>query len=383
MTIIADVHEATLTAPLAGLGAFTSASSTSELNLGYQGVAVSGCVRAGSPNFLPAALSDNEDKVVVPPDAADAAASSIIATTAADASTATDAAATDAASGETASGDAADALAELANSSDANASGAVGVGNGWGGFSGDELGAVLLGGLVPLAALPLASPMWQARHAKPRLLLQTSLPTPAYRTCILDLVPCPHLTSPGHLITSPPHHPTTSEQAPIFAAYNWLFDTSKYVSAVDALVGSDLPHLGRDTPLCRATFLASGQTLPGTLRSSGQTLQGGSSAEDAVEAEEDGVEAGAVGEASGEVAATGTTSSAKQLEVVADPLFPPMEAVAAWLERLGGSGDAMRAQCTAQAYGATHPGGWSEARRCWSFDPSTGRSDEIDVPCSA
>ena len=193
----------------------------------------------------------------------------------------------------------------------------------------------------------------------------------------------PVLTSP-HL-TSPPHLTTTSEQAPIFAAYNWLFDTSKYVSAVDALVGSDLPHLGRDTPLCRATFLASGQTLPGTLRSSGQTLQSGSNgAEEAVAAEEDGVEAGADGqEAGGEVAATGTSSSATQLEVVADPLFPPMEAVAAWLERLGGSGDAMRAQCTAQAYGATHPGGWSEARRCWSFDPSTGRSDEIDVPCSA
>ena len=202
VTIIADVHEATLTAPLVGLGAFTSASSTSELNLGNQGVAVSGCVRAGSPNFLPAALSDNEDKVVVPPDAADAAASgATAAATAADASAATDAtsgdatdaAAIDVASDDAASGDATDALAELANSSDANASGAVGVGNGWGGFSGDELGAVLLGGLVPLAALPLASPMWQARHATPRLVPQRSLPTPAY------LIWFPAPTSPHHL----------------------------------------------------------------------------------------------------------------------------------------------------------------------------------------
>ena len=293
---MADVHEVTLTAPLVGLGAFTSASSDVELNLGAHKVAVSGCVRGGSPNFLPAALSDNVNKVVETPlDNANAARAAV-------AADAADAAARGAGDSGASDGASSADPSAAANASDANASAAAGgVGDGWGGFSGDELGAVLLGGLVPLAALPLASPMWQA---------------------------------------------------PIFAAYNWLFDTSMYASPVNALVGSDLPHLGRATPLCRATFLASGQTLPGTLRIGAAEEaevvlvdDGSEEANGVADEAADGDDAEAAAEAAaealeaGEVAEMGSlgAASAEQLEVVADPLFPPVETVASWLEQLHGS----------------------------------------------
>ena len=103
-------------------------------------------------------------------------------------------------------------------------------------------------------------------------------------------------------------------QPPLFADQNWMLDADSEYAANTAewQYGSNLPHMGRFSPLCGASFLTSGQVLPGTAAEEGTLL---------------------------------ALADQDVARVVADPLFPRYEQAAALVEALNGSTAAIATAC--------------------------------------
>ena len=103
-------------------------------------------------------------------------------------------------------------------------------------------------------------------------------------------------------------------QPPLFLEHNWMLDADSLWGTREAswVIGSNIPHMGRYSPLCTASFLTYGQVLPGTSAPAGSTL---------------------------------ALVDADVAPVVADPLFPRFEAAASLVQMLNGSAYDVAAIC--------------------------------------